>query len=424
VKLFFSNVYLAHLFCSELECKIYFALFCFYVLQVNPKNVFNPNRKYQKIYINMSQANAILGLLTETSLHAGVGQMMSVIDLPIQRESHTRWPCVYGSAVKGAMRSLADDKTRNQSENEKKDWVSEVFGPGNDQENDKGNDKGNDNENKKNNEYAGALAIGDARLLLLPVRSLTTHFKWVTCPALLKRLQADLRRLQFAADFSIPNIPQNDKALIATQNHTALFLEEFRFRPQPDNTLDDLIKIIAPLMGREDAEAVLKQQLTIVNDDIFRHLSEYATPVNAHIAIENETKIVKPGALWYEESLPPDTLLYVSLVANPVRKSGVDKNPERVMGHIQDLFDAKHPYLQLGGNETVGMGWCKVTVKMPPTAASNQTGSNNSHSDTSNSSMRTKVKTKKKTAANEEAISPISERWGTPNGYYNQKRWG
>ena len=127
---------------------------------------------------------ALLGLLAETSIHAGAGQMAGVIDLPIQREAHTAWPVVYGSAVKGAMRTLAEEQ--------KAPWLTAVFGP----------------ETSNASEHAGALLVGDARLLLLPVRSLTSHFKWVTCPALLRRLRADLERLglpAFAAD-AIPEV--------------------------------------------------------------------------------------------------------------------------------------------------------------------------------------------------------------------------
>jgi CRISPR-associated protein Cmr4 len=55
-----------------------------------------------------NSSNALLGLFTETSLHAGAGQALGVIDLPIQREAHTAWPCVFGSAVKGALRARAE----------------------------------------------------------------------------------------------------------------------------------------------------------------------------------------------------------------------------------------------------------------------------------------------------------------------------
>ena len=56
----------------------------------------------------MSQATALLGLITETSLHAGAGSSVGVVDLPIQREGHNGWPCVFGSAVKGALRDMAE----------------------------------------------------------------------------------------------------------------------------------------------------------------------------------------------------------------------------------------------------------------------------------------------------------------------------
>lgn len=65
--------------------------------------------------------SALLGLLAETSIHAGAGQSGGVIDLPIQREAHTGWPVVYGSAVKGALRALAEENNAL--------WLKIVFGP-------------------------------------------------------------------------------------------------------------------------------------------------------------------------------------------------------------------------------------------------------------------------------------------------------
>jgi CRISPR-associated protein Cmr4 len=83
--------------------------------------------------------------------------------------------------------------------------------------------------------------------------------------------------------------------------------------------------------------------------------------VNPHVCIDNKTKTVKAGALWYEESLPSDTVMYVGLHAQATRVKGETKTAAEVLNHvIQELF--ARPYLQLGGNETVGMGWCKVTI--------------------------------------------------------------
>lgn len=289
----------------------------------------------------MEHSSAILGLLAETSLHAGSGQSAGVIDLPIQREAHTDWPVVFGSAVKGALRARAEEG------HEKPSWIKDVFGP----------------ETANASEYAGALLVSDARLLLLPVRSLTSHFKWVTCPALLRRFAADARRLGLPALSSkaLPDILDSEQALICAGEPGPLFLEEFRFTTAVAE-LGPVIRAIAPLMGRDDAEAALRRQLVVVSDDLFCHLSRYATPVNPHVCLDNQTKTVKTGALWYEESLPPDTLLYTCLVAQRSRVRNSAKGAGEVLAHVaRDLFEDR-PYLQLGGNETVGMGWCQVRV--------------------------------------------------------------
>ena len=59
--------------------------------------------------------------------------------------------------------------------------------------------------------------------------------------------------------------------------------------------------------------------------------------------LDSATKVSQN--LWYEETLPPDTLMYLLL-------------GERASGTLETVptFD----YLQLGGNETVGQGWFAV----------------------------------------------------------------
>src|SRR5438552_6026495 len=93
-------------------------------------------------------------------LHAGTGQGVGVIDLPIAREKATGIPFLPGSSLKGTLRDLCTD-TR----------CEKVFGPG------------------TNNaaEYASAVQFSDQRLLLLPIRSLAGTFAWVTSPYLLHR---------------------------------------------------------------------------------------------------------------------------------------------------------------------------------------------------------------------------------------------
>ena len=70
--------------------------------------------------------------------------------------------------------------------------------------------------------------------------------------------------------------------------------------------------------------------------------------MHAHNVLNDETKA--STNLWYEESLPPDTLLYV--VALYRQQATAD--------HLGRLFE--RPWLQLGGNETTGQGWLRVAM--------------------------------------------------------------
>ncbi|WP_305908585.1 type III-B CRISPR module RAMP protein Cmr4 [Methylomarinum sp. Ch1-1] len=288
----------------------------------------------------MTSNNALIGLWTETSLHAGAGGSVEGIDLPIQREAHSSWPCVYGSAVKGALRAKAEDKFGKDNTS-----IKFVFGP--------------DSDSDSASEHAGALLVGDARLLLLPVRSLNSHFKWVTCPAILERLQRDGRRLGIPLDFALPQKIDKTKVLLAEIDGNDLFLEEYRFSTE-EAELTNMVQTLSRLSGID--ESTLTAQLVIVHNDQFNYLSRYATSVAAHIAIDNNSKTVRKGALWYEETLPPETVLYCALSAYRSRDDKNSLPADAILNCItQDLLGAS-PYLQLGGNETVGMGWCKVAI--------------------------------------------------------------
>jgi len=68
---------------------------------------------------------------------------------------------------------------------------------------------------------------------------------------------------------------------------------------------------------------------------------------------------VVDGALWFEESLPPETIFYFPVVANAAREKNKKIAASDIMDSFKSLFTTT-PYLQVGGNETTGMGWCRV----------------------------------------------------------------
>lgn len=289
----------------------------------------------------------LLGLYAETSIHAGANGSTSVIDLPIMREAHTGWPCVFGSAMKGAMRAKAEKRDKAEKNELEESLLNIVFGP-------------------SSTEHAGAVAVGDARLLLLPVRSLTSHFKWVTCPSLLRRAFNDAKRVGKATpDAVLKTIDAaglTEDSALQVGKAGVLYLEEFQCKTQQT----DLAALVTWLAGfvptEEDFADRLNNQLVIVHDDLFAHLAQHATPVSPHIAINNETKTVVGGMLWYEETLPPETLMYLTVAANNSRNKELKIAADEVLDSLLSLFPESAPYLQIGGNETVGMGWCRVSA--------------------------------------------------------------
>src|SRR5690554_1421315 len=97
--------------------------------------------------------SVIMGMLAETNVHPGIGQVSGAIDLPVAREKTTGYPVIVGSSLKGALKDTAEQHRLSGYTGLNLD---QVFGGQN---------------------QAGAVAVTDGRLLLLPVRSLNSHFK-------------------------------------------------------------------------------------------------------------------------------------------------------------------------------------------------------------------------------------------------------
>jgi len=260
----------------------------------------------------------ILGLLAETSIHPGAGQSAGFVDLPVAREAATDYPVIVGSSMKGALRDKARDVWQ-------KERVDTVFGK---------------------QENGGQLLVSDARLILLPVRSLKTQYKWVTCPHLIERLQRDRSRECGSVD-SIAMPPFEDhKYLGASDGDGNLFLEERQFS-QSSELPPGLTDLIRPLIASDPAARRLESQLVVINDKDFVWFARYGLAVNARNVL-NETKKTSEN-LWYEETIPPDALFYCLLAE---RNSGA-------IDAAKELF-INRPYLQVGGNETVGQGWFAI----------------------------------------------------------------
>lgn len=288
-------------------------------------------------------SNRLLMMTAQSAIHAGAGSADEVIDQPVQRESASDWPCIYGSSMKGALRMAAEQQLE-------KDTVVEIFGPDID----------------KAHLHGGAMLISDARLLLLPVRSLNGHFKRVTCPALLRRWQRDMARMADTRldGLELPIVEKNQLLALNPGEHQVIYLEEFDFDLVFDTTANAQLSAWAGALCDccPEYNAEITETLVMVSNDMFRHLCRNAIPVQTRIRLENETKTVADGALWYEEYLAPETQMYCLLTCG---QSHGEKGSsgDNLMGALTDgLFPEEAGWLQVGGNETVGMGWFRVQV--------------------------------------------------------------
>ena len=268
-------------------------------------------------------------------LHAGTGQGVGAIDLPIAREKGTDIPIVPGSSLKGVLRDACKALKG-------KDVCESIFGPNTD----------------KAHEHAGAAVLTDLRLVALPVRSLAGVFAWVSSPFLLKRLARDA---QLAGQANVPTgltISNTDAALVSDDSALRLnddvILEDVKLAAQAD--ADAWAGWLAPhIFNAPEWQEEFKARFCVVHDDVMTYLLQVGTDVTARIRLENDKKTVAQGALWYEEALPAESILAGLVAAQPNGKA----EPNEVFQVIGEL--SGHP-LQVGGNATVGRGLCRLNI--------------------------------------------------------------
>jgi CRISPR-associated protein Cmr4 len=316
----------------------------------------------------MFESSSLMFMYVETPLHAGSGRGLSSVDLPIQRERVTGYPLVQASGLKGKLRTETRPLISVSPPLDRDAIWKTIFGP----------------ETQSASDHAGALSPGDARLLLFPVRSLAGVFAWTTSRDVLARFFRDAaaagQTLQIERNgqqvaLTLPTEPQADNALVsgnAVSTGGKVVLEEFSFTPTEDQAVKDTAEWLALNALPSGGEYTywkdkLRTSLVVLPENAFRDFALYATEVVTRVRLDDEKKTVVSGALWTEESLPTDTLLYAPLHASRARS--YDKQGNRTNGVPADWYEnggadkilrfAKgllRTRLQLGGDETVGRG--------------------------------------------------------------------
>lgn len=277
----------------------------------------------------------LLTLHAITPIHVGTGRGEGVIDLPIARDSVTQHPIIPGSGVKGALRAVAD----SEESPVKRPEARSAFGP----------------PPESAHEYASALRFSDARLLALPVNADHGTFAWVTSPFVLARLRRDAGSIvDLPSDLPIPGDAalHAEGAVVSRANRVVLDGVEYS-----SGRLEEWAAVLAPLVFPEDAlwRTMFEQRLVIVADDAFDQLARDGTDVRAHIRIDPETGVVHDGALWYEESVPAESV-FTAVVQS------VGNHHCAAEAGIAVLEEVLAEDVTFGGGKTTGMGLMRPSL--------------------------------------------------------------
>ena len=328
---------------------------------------------------------ALLGLHALTSLHPGSGTALGAVDLPVQRERHTGWPMIPGSAIKGVLRDSCreqiaaradlddlpryDDKPEKRAERggtrrDRADatiLLTDLFGP----------------PTVGASEFAGALSVTDARILAFPVRSLKGVFGWVTSAEALR----GLRRSATMLGYTVPWVPLDpldvDHVLVSSSkcliDGKTVVLEDADFTKVESNAATAVAEWIAENLLPEkrpngdelffgQTRSSFLNRFLVVPDDDFTGFVKHSTEITTRIKLSYETKTVEGKALFSQEFLPPETLFYCHVLAGATRarrKSSGSSPHEHPLDRLRTFLP---DVLQIGGDETTGKGLCAIRL--------------------------------------------------------------
>ena len=293
----------------------------------------------------------IFHLQNLSALHVGTGQGVGVVDLPIARSKSTNLPLVPGSAIKGVLR----DELASQEFLQKSD-VQTLFGP----------------DSSMEDAHAGAIAFGDANLLLLPIRSFAGTVAYATCPFILRQYKRDNQAQ--TSNLQIPQLGGSDDDKVSARvtdnselmvgNTGNIALEDLDIQAYDNDTTQRWAEAITEFLYPETSKdyeewrTQVAKRFVILPDDIFSFLADTATEVRTRIRIDRKTRTVQQGALWTEENLPADSVFWGVLGVSASRK----KQDNRSAQDLADLLPNHEVKIQIGGKHTVGRGFCRLLL--------------------------------------------------------------
>lgn len=274
----------------------------------------------------------------------GEGDLGNILD--IVRETHTNFPYIPGSSLRGCLR----DEVKYCGKANSVKVANRLFG-----------DELDTSTGKMGVHQAW---FGDARLLWVPMRTMalegkTDVFTWVSCHSLIRDHALLSRKGQ-----SLPTLPDH---AVGTRTGTYWVADSQVTVNEMDEDLNNATQLpqwAASLNG--EVKATWDECRIILPDDDFDVLMEHAlwTQIRNKITTnENATNGKQPGSaevFWTDICIPRDTILYFAW--------GYRKDKPVFESDHDTLMDVVKALFQVGGQANVGRGWVQgwVAQDQPP----------------------------------------------------------
>lgn len=298
-------------------------------------------------------------MICQTPMHVGSGNDLGIVDLPIQREKETGFPKIEASGLKGSIRESFEEIFGQNDEN-----LNFAFGPIN-----------------NNDSYASALGFTDARILLFPVKSMKGVYAYITCEKVLHRFLLDLNYVEIDDKFTIPQkntVPTGSNLIIEGKDGSEnVSLEEYTFKINENDKCKKLGEWLSKNIVPEGElfnymREKVKRDIIVIDDSDFSDFVNLSTEVITRTKIDSNTGTVEDGALFTEEFLPAETIMYSLALASPIftdenkkpnifkveeSKDKGKKEAQKVMDYfIKNLKEV----IQIGGDATLGKGITRI----------------------------------------------------------------
>jgi CRISPR-associated protein Cmr4 len=233
--------------------------------------------------------------------------------LGIARESHTNFPYIPSSTIRGKIRSITPEGQRNSLWGNTIDDVTD------------GNDE---------NLTQGCLWIGDGSILWMPVPSMSHGVIWVSCPLLLERW----KRIS-GKNLTIPNDETRYYTNLPTDK--PIYLKDAIIK----NNLTRLAEHKDFIPQGSGIERILilpdKHCATLIQMSLWRQ-----------VKIKLDEHKVVDGGFRYEEAIPPDTLMYFPWGVTAQGNGSGQQSSDEFRRILQE-----QNILQIGGQESLGRGF-------------------------------------------------------------------